>query len=136
MKGVKRSSMGPAMLAALLAAVMSLGGCGKDSSRTAPAQQQGVSEVIQEQARGNEASKPEGGSFVGDDGSSYDSVDYDLTSMSSDMVYATVYDMVSDPDAYAGRVVRMRGPYCHTFYEPTDTDYFYVVIQDATACCA
>lgn len=63
-------------------------------------------------------------------------VDYDLTIMSSDMVYATVYQFMVNPSAYEGCRVRIIGSYYATFYEPTQKNYHYVVIQDALACCA
>lgn len=63
-------------------------------------------------------------------------VDYDLTVMSSDMVYATVYQMMVDPDAYIGKTVRMNGLYYGSYYEPTGQYYHYCIIQDALACCA
>lgn len=64
------------------------------------------------------------------------SVDYDLTSMSSDMVYATVYQMMMDPENYVGKTVRMSGTYNAVYYEPTKQYYHYCLIQDAAACCA
>lgn len=63
-------------------------------------------------------------------------VDYDLTAMGSDMVYATVYQMMIDPDAYTGKTIRMKGIYYSSYYEPTQQYYHYCIIQDATACCA
>lgn len=63
-------------------------------------------------------------------------VDYDLTSMSSDMVYATVYQMMVDPDTYIGKTIRMDGLYYAVYYEPTEQYYHYCIIQDALACCA
>lgn len=64
-----------------------------------------------------------------------DGVDYDLTAMSSDMVYATVYQMMTDPGNYTGKTFRMDGLYYGTYYEPTAQYYHYCMIQDATACC-
>lgn len=63
------------------------------------------------------------------------SVDYDLTAMSSDMVYATVYQMMVDPEAYVGKTIRMNGLYYGSYYEPTEKYYHYCIIQDALACC-
>ena len=63
-------------------------------------------------------------------------IDYDLTTMSSDMVYATVYRFMVYPSQYEGCKVRIKGNYYATFYEPTQKYYHYVVIQDALACCA
>lgn len=70
------------------------------------------------------------------DGSSSTEVDYDLMNMSSDMVYAIVYQMMVDPDTYNGKIVRMEGLYYPAYYEPTSKYYHYCIIQDALACCA
>ena len=63
-------------------------------------------------------------------------VDYELTAMSSDMVYATVYQMMILPEDYEGKTFRMEGSFYATYYEPTQSYYYYCIIQDATACCA
>lgn len=67
---------------------------------------------------------------------SYETVDYDLTEMSSDMVYSTVYNMLTQPDDYMGKTVRMDGT--NQIYQDPETgkSYHLCVIQDATACCA
>jgi len=62
-------------------------------------------------------------------------VDVDLTVMNSDMVYATVYQMLMDPDSYIGKKVKIDGPYYSTLYEDTGVRYHFVIIEDATACC-
>ena len=67
---------------------------------------------------------------------SYDSADYDLTTMSGDMVYATVYQMMTNPDKYVGKVFKMDGTFYSSYYNSTDKYYHYCIIQDATACCA
>lgn len=63
-------------------------------------------------------------------------VDYDLTQMSSDLVYATVYQMMVTPEEYEGKMFRIDGNFYATYYEATKKYYFYCVIQDVTACCA
>ncbi len=63
-------------------------------------------------------------------------VDLDLTSMSSEMVYATVYQMLVDPDSYTGSTVCMSGQYYASYYEGTQQYYHYCIIADATACCS
>ena len=63
-------------------------------------------------------------------------VDYDLTQMSSDMVYATVFQMMVAPEEYEGKTFRIDGNFYATYYEATQKYYFYCIIQDATACCA
>ncbi|MCR4646943.1 MAG: hypothetical protein K5695_16305 [Oscillospiraceae bacterium] len=62
--------------------------------------------------------------------------DIDLTQLDSNMVYAQVYDMVYNPEAYAGRNVRAKGPFAYYQDEETGKEYFAVLISDATACCA
>lgn len=63
-------------------------------------------------------------------------VDIDLTQMTSDMIYATVYQFMLYPKDYIGMSIRVKGNYYDTWYEATRKYYHYVVIQDATACCA
>ncbi|MFT3983588.1 MAG: hypothetical protein QM697_06755 [Lachnospiraceae bacterium] len=65
-----------------------------------------------------------------------DGVDYDLTSMGSDMVYVTVYQFMVNPEDYIGKTVRIKGDYYASWYEPSEQYYQYCIIQDATACCA
>jgi hypothetical protein len=63
-------------------------------------------------------------------------VDYDLTVMNSDMVYATVYQMMMEPEEYEGKIFRMEGSYYTVYSENTKKYYHYCIIRDATACCA
>lgn len=65
-----------------------------------------------------------------------DGVDIDLTEMSSDMVYATIYQMLVEPDSYIGKTVRIKGNYYASWYDKTAKYYHYAIIQDAMACCA
>ena len=67
---------------------------------------------------------------------SADGVDYDLTTMSRGMIYATVYQMMAEPDDYIGKTIRMDGLYYAGYAEQTDQHYHYCIIQDAMACCA
>lgn len=68
-------------------------------------------------------------------------VDVDLTQLSSTMVYSEVYNMMTVPEDYIGRTVRMRGQF--GLYQATDAAgnpvpdqiYYACVIADATACC-
>lgn len=64
-----------------------------------------------------------------------DGFDYDLTTMDGDMVYATVYLMMTDPDSFIGKKFKMRGQYYAAFYEPTNAYYHYCFISDAAGCC-
>ncbi len=63
-------------------------------------------------------------------------VDVDLTALSSTMVYAEVYHMMSSPEDYIGKTVKMDGMFA-VYHDQTTGNYYYAcVIQDATACCA
>ena len=64
------------------------------------------------------------------------SVDVDLTALSSTMVYSEVYNMMSSPEKYVGKSVRMAGKFVP--YTNQDETLYYpaVVIADATACCS
>lgn len=64
------------------------------------------------------------------------SVDVDLTAMSSTLVYSEVYNMLTTPDSYIGKTVKMRGTFSIYHDEATDVYYFACVIADATACCS
>lgn len=61
-------------------------------------------------------------------------VDIDLTLMNATMVYAQVYDMMTNPGNYTGKTVRMKGPF--SVYQSDARNYFAVIIRDATACCS
>ena len=64
------------------------------------------------------------------------SVDVDLTTLSSTMVYAEVFNMMMSPDDYIGKTIRMAGIF--TVYQDPETKQVYcgVIVEDATACCA
>lgn len=44
--------------------------------------------------------------------------------------------MLSTPDAYIGKTVKMRGSFQMYHDEATDNYYFACIIADATACCS
>ncbi len=59
----------------------------------------------------------------------------DLTTLSSTMVYAEVYQMMYDPGAYVGKTVKMNGQFFAYLIDGMDSYIFACIIQDATACC-
>ena len=65
-----------------------------------------------------------------------DGIDYDLTAMDGDLVYASVYQMMVEPEAFEGKVMKISGRYYASFYDPNNRYYHYVIIEDAMACCA
>ncbi len=61
--------------------------------------------------------------------------DIDLTTLNSTMVYSQVYDIVSNPDRYLGKTIKMRGNVGVYHDTATDIYYYACIIPDATACC-
>lgn len=43
---------------------------------------------------------------------------------------------MTTPGQYEGKTFRIEGTFYPSYYEATQTYYFYCIIQDATACCA
>lgn len=66
---------------------------------------------------------------------SADNVDVDLTTLSSTMILSEVSNIMSNPDEYTGKTIKMTGNFAVN--EGTGDDDFYtaVLIQDATQCC-
>ncbi|MBO4706594.1 MAG: hypothetical protein J5647_12725 [Spirochaetaceae bacterium] len=64
------------------------------------------------------------------------SVDVDLTALSSTMVYSEVLNIMTAPETYIGKTLKMKGYYGYYHDEKTDKYYFACMIPDATACCA
>ncbi len=60
-------------------------------------------------------------------------IDVDLTKLSSTVVYSEVYQMMTSPDDYIGKTVRMNGSFA--IYQNEGKNYFACLIADATACC-
>lgn len=63
-------------------------------------------------------------------------MEIDLTNMSSTMVYSYVFNIISTPDDFIGQRFRIRGIYDEQYWDQTKLTYHYIVIADATACCA
>lgn len=63
------------------------------------------------------------------------SIDIDLAVLSSTMVYSEVYNMMSNPDEYLGKTIKIIGQYNAIQLDGTEKYYHFVVISDATACC-
>jgi len=64
------------------------------------------------------------------------SVDVDLTALSSTMVYSEVLNIMTAPETYIGKTLKMKGYFGYYHDEKTDKYYFACMIPDATACCA
>lgn len=62
-------------------------------------------------------------------------VDLDLTGLNGVMVYSQVFDMVSNPADYKGKIIRIEGNYDEFRDEKTGNLYRACIIPDALACC-
>ena len=69
-------------------------------------------------------------------GLSNENNDVDLTVLSSIMVYAEVYNIMTNPEDYLGKTIKAKGMYYSSYYQETDMNYHYVVISDAASCCS
>ena len=140
----------------LLAAVVLLSGCGKQTDNGKGINSgETVDKVIESQVKKEEQKKTEEStkedtqkndqqntdtqtpeSVQGSVNAPEAAVDVDLSVMDSDMIYATVYQMMSDPEQYVGKTFRIEGKFYVTYDEMTKNQYYYCVIKDATECCA
>ena len=55
-------------------------------------------------------------------------VDVDLTLMGSDLVYATVYQMMSKPEEYEGKTIRIEGKYYAVYPDDYPADQSQVIV--------
>ncbi|MCR4823099.1 MAG: hypothetical protein K5873_09545 [Treponema sp.] len=62
-------------------------------------------------------------------------VDYDLSEMNSNLVYAEVFNMMIEPEIYDDKVIKMRGNYVCYENGPMGGKAYAVIISDALACC-
>lgn len=140
----------------LLAAVVLISGCGKQTDNGKGINNgKTVDKVIESQVKKEEQKKTEEStkedtqkndqqntdtqtpeSVQGSVNAPEAAVDVDLSVMDSDMIYATVYQIMSDPEQYVGKTFRIEGKFYVTYDEMTKNQYYYCVIKDATECCA
>ncbi len=61
--------------------------------------------------------------------------DVDLTGLNANLVYSQIYDMMTKPDEYIGKSVKISGTF-YTYEDPdTGKKYFSCFVADAAACC-
>lgn len=63
-------------------------------------------------------------------------IDIDLTILNPNMLYAQVFEMTGDPEAYQGKTVRAKGTFLSYTDSETGENVFAVFMTDAAACCA
>lgn len=64
------------------------------------------------------------------------SIDVDLTAMSGNMVYAEVLNMLTSPEDYVGKTVKMAGSFSCYHDDASGNTCYACLVKDATACCA
>lgn len=62
-------------------------------------------------------------------------VDIDLSVMSSTMIYSEVFNMVLMPDEYEGKNLKIKGNFAVYINKANGNRYYSIIIPDATACC-
>lgn len=63
------------------------------------------------------------------------SVDFDLSVMNANMVYATVFDMMVFPENYSGKTLKMKGSLEIFNNSPDGSPVYSVIVADALSCC-
>lgn len=128
------------LLCLLLAAltVLGLGACGEKSG--APTGETTFPTTASEESKPLETGATEQ-TETAPTADTAESTFVDLTALSSTMVYAEVFAMMSSPEDYVGKTVKMQGIFSKgQLYAAGSLNdggtVFACVIQDATACCA
>lgn len=96
----------------------------------------GQTNAEQSAAGQNVAGQADGGQAGTAGKTALSDIDVDLTKLSSTMVYSEVFNMMSKPEDYIGKTIKMDGQFTVYHDESTGNNYFACIIQDATACCA
>ena len=62
-------------------------------------------------------------------------IDYDLSNMKPNMIYAQIFDMMISPETYNGKIIKMKGSF--EIFEASEImgESSSVIIYDALACC-
>ena len=131
--------MKKALFIVLCAAALALTGCGQketpDTTANAAATAAPAQAVQAVQTESSTAA-PVFSEAMDAPASESSAMEIDLTSMSSTMVYSYVFNMISAPDDFIGQRFKIRGTYDEQYWDQTNLTYHYIVIADATACCA
>ena len=129
--------------------VLALVGCGNDTSSHTQGAQTDVQSVIEQNIRAEEnvtevsevlseetveETTQLTAASTSPEVSSGETVD--LTELGSDMVYAVVFEMMTEPEKYMGKTIRIKGTNNRYTDIETGQDYYACLIKDAAACCA
>lgn len=121
-----------AVLLIMTVSIVMLTGCsGSDSEDTASADSAAADNTSAGSTAAEELPEVDISTLGGPGG-----VDVDLTKLSSTMVFAVANDMVTKPDTYMGKKIRMAGQMSVYQLDETGKTYYACLIKDAAACCA
>ena len=133
----------------MMAIVVSFTGCGNVSgvSNRIHVDSSGVNDVMQQEMAKedkksqtstdtNNETEAESNTYYTNKEVDLKSIDLDLTTYSSTMVYTEVYNMMLQPKEYKGKTVKIKGLFATYCEESTGVNYFACIVQDATACCS
>ena len=125
--------------------LLTLAGCGNNSASGKTGNQAaGVNDVLEERMTEEEAEtkikeeteqESEQETETGKTDNA-ENIDVDLTVLSSTMIYSEVLNMMTTPEDYIGKTVKMDGYFAFYHDEDTDKYYYACIIPDATACCS
>lgn len=121
------------------ALIVSLSACGNNETPQNTQKPSVSSGNTQNSTTVNEPQTPSSQPQASDDLSkpqTSNTLDVDLTRLSSTMVYSEVYNMMVSPDKYIGKTVKMNGAFAYYEDPETKKQYFACIIADATACCS
>ena len=97
----------------------------KEAGNVASASEETTSAAPETESQTEQSSKSSDGN----------SVDFDLTNLGPDILYAEVYSMMVFPDQYLGRTIKVAGIFTVYYDEALDKYHFACFVSDAAACC-
>ena len=107
------------MTVAIIAAVL-IAGCNENQTAT-PRAAMGNGEAVSADVENNP-------------GKSLD-IDVDIAGLSLLVVHGEVNKILNNPDSYAGKRIRMSGPYYHISPQGSSARYHFVAVEIADDCC-
>lgn len=130
---------GKALTALWLVSALLLAGCG--AKKSAAGQDAAVSQRVLTPSAPQSAAPQSAGPALPAEGQTDPALraeappEVDLVGQNSNMIYAQVYDMVTNPAQYLGKTVRIEGQFSVFHNDELQVDYYVVLISDAMACC-
>ena len=118
----------------LALAALSLAACGDAATARTGTAAPNVNDLLNAPSSGLPAPSQAATGWQDDAATRYRTVDVDLTTMNSTLVYSEVYAMMTEPDKYRGKTVRMKGSF--SVFEDAGNYYYACLVADATACCS